>query len=158
MAVNNSINIPGVIVRPVSSFKDNRGWLTECFRSDEIDKDVIPQMAYVSVTLPDVARGPHEHLTQTDYFCFLGTSAFKVYLWDNREGSAVYRKLVTVSAEEGKQLIIIVPPGVVHAYKNIGAKDGMVLNFPNKLYAGKGKADKVDEVRHENNPSSGFVI
>jgi len=104
------------------------------------------------------ARGPHEHLYQADYFCFIGTSAFQVYLWDNRKDSHAYKEKMTILAKEGSQLIVIVPPGVVHAYKNIGNKDGMVLNFPNKLYAGAGKQEKVDEIRHENDSNSFFKI
>lgn len=132
-----TVTIPGVVIKSVDKYTDSRGWLMECFRSDEIGRELMPEMAYVSVTLPGIARGPHEHLYQTDYFCFIGTSAFKVYLWDNRKDSVTYKEKVNIQADEDSQLIMIVPPGVVHAYKNIGNKDGLVLNFPNKLYAGK---------------------
>jgi len=152
------LRIPGVIIRKGHRFTDHRGWLMECFRSDEITKKLLPEMSYVSVTLPGVARGPHEHLNQTDYFCFIGTSTFKVYLWDNRKNSATYREKMIVMADEGNQLIIIVPPGVVHAYENIGNKDGMIINFPNKLYAGVEKKEKIDEVRHENDSNSFFKV
>jgi dTDP-4-dehydrorhamnose 3,5-epimerase len=152
------LKIPGVIIRNGQRFNDSRGWLMECFRTDEIERELIPEMAYVSVTLPSVARGPHEHLYQTDYFCFLGTSAFKIYLWDNRKNSITYKKKVTIQANKDEQLIMIIPPGIVHAYENIGNKDGVVLNFPNKLYAGAGKQKKIDEIRHENNSGSLFKM
>jgi dTDP-4-dehydrorhamnose 3,5-epimerase len=43
-----------------------------------------------------------------------------------------------------------VPPGVVHAYRNISRTErGTVLNYPDTLYAGWGKSEPVDEVRHE---------
>jgi dTDP-4-dehydrorhamnose 3,5-epimerase len=42
-----------------------------------------------------------------------------------------------------------VPPGVVHGYINISDRDGMVLNYPDKLYKGWGKKEEVDEIRHE---------
>jgi hypothetical protein len=29
-------------------------------------------MAYISVTEPNVQRGPHEHVDQADLFCFIG--------------------------------------------------------------------------------------
>jgi dTDP-4-dehydrorhamnose 3,5-epimerase len=32
----------------------------------------------------------------------------------------------------------------------------MVLNFPNRLYAGEGKKEPVDEIRHEVDPASIF--
>ena len=46
-----------------------------------------PVMTYISQTLPGVARGPHEHLDQTDGFAFIGPSDFKLYLWDTRSAS-----------------------------------------------------------------------
>ena len=34
-----------------------------------------PAMAYISVTEPLVQRGPHEHETQADLFCFIGSGS-----------------------------------------------------------------------------------
>ena len=36
-----------------------------------------------------------------------------------------------------------------HAYRNVGETDATVLNFPDRLYAGWGKKEPVDEIRHE---------
>ena len=60
--------------------------------------------------------------------------------------------------ENADRLIVVVPPGVVHAYKNSGDSEGIVLNFPDRLYAGKGRREKVDEVRHEDDPGSPFRV
>ena len=60
------MEIDGVVIRKVKKNSDVRGWLCECFRSDEIDRDILPEMAYVSMTQPQVSRGPHEHIHQTD--------------------------------------------------------------------------------------------
>lgn len=112
-------------------------------------------MSYISMTKPGVARGPHEHIEQSDYFCFLGN--FRLYLWDNRKGSPTFgeKKIVQTG---GSPFIAIVPPGVVHAYKNAGASDAMVINLPDMLFKGKGKAFPVDEVRHEDDPESPFRL
>ncbi len=145
--------ISGVSVRELKQFRDQRGWLAELFRADELG-DYKTVMGYLSVTNPGVTRGPHEHREQTDYFCFLGT--FTLYLWDNRKGSPTYgsRKVV----ENSDRLIVTVPPGVVHAYRNSGDAEGIVLNFPDRLYAGRGKKEKVDEVRYEDDPLTPFKI
>jgi hypothetical protein len=47
---------------------------------------------------------------------------------------------------------------VVHGYKNISAIDGMVLNFPNQLYRGKGRMGEIDEIRHEEDKDGKFVM
>src|ERR1700733_13368490 len=83
--------IDGVLWRPLGKFQDGRGWLCELFRHDELAPAFHPAMAYISETLPGVARGPHEHVDQADCFCFVGPSNFKVYLWDRREKSATYQ-------------------------------------------------------------------
>ena len=54
-----------------------------------------------------------------------------------------------VAVGESNRQAVIVPPGVVHAYKNIGSTPGWVFNAPNRLYAGPGKRSPVDEIRHE---------
>ncbi len=145
--------IAGVSVRELKQFHDSRGWLAETYRTDELG-DYRPEMGYLSMTLPGAVRGPHEHNEQTDYFCFLGT--FTLYLWDNRKGSSTFgnRKII----ENSDRLVVIVPPGVVHAYRNSGNTEGFVLNFPDKLYAGRDKKEKVDEVRYENDPGSPFKV
>ena len=46
-------------------------------------------------------------------------------------------------------LPILIPPGIVHGYKNISEDLGMVINYPDKLYKGWNKEEEVDEIRHE---------
>lgn len=112
-------------------------------------------MSYISMTSPGVARGPHEHYEQSDYFCFLGN--FRLYLWDNRKESPTYKQLMTFETK-GKPCVAVVPPRVVHAYKNIGAENGLVVNLPDRLFKGKGKMFPVDEKRYEDDASSPFTI
>ena len=147
--------IKGVEVKKIEKFSDDRGWLAEMFRSDEIEYR--PAMSYVSQTKPGVVRGPHEHTKQSDFFIFL-IGKFRLYLWDNRQGEKNYRQLETIEVGEDNPCSVIVPPGVVHAYKCISEKDGLVINFPDKLYKGKGKKKPVDEVRWEIMSDSPFVI
>lgn len=145
--------IAGVIIKKMEAYSDKRGWLMELFRKDEA-ADFEPAMSYISVTYPGVVRGPHAHKAQTDYFCFLGK--FRLYLWDSRKDSPTYKNKNVL--ENADRLIVIVPPGVVHAYKNIGEENAIVLNFPDRLYAGPDKKEKVDEIRYEDDAESPFKI
>jgi dTDP-4-dehydrorhamnose 3,5-epimerase len=63
-----------------------------------------------------------------------------------------------IEVGEDNPMFVMVPPGVVHAYRNVGESDAIVLNFPNKLYAGEGKKEPVDEIRHEHDPESRFSL
>ncbi len=150
--------IKGVEIRPIKKYTDDRGWLAEVFREDEVEKSMMPVMSYLSTTRPGVTRGPHEHVAQTDYFCFIGPSNFKVTLWDNRENSVSFKNKMEIVAGEGSPTVVIVPEGVVHAYQNVGEIDGLVINCPNQLFMGSGKKEVIDEIRHEDDPRSVFVV
>ena len=151
--------IHDVIVYPLVKFADERGWLAELFRHDEIAEEFHPQMAYISVTEPNVQRGPHEHINQTDLFCFIGAGNFTLKMWDNREDSPTYRTVMTIFAGADNPQAVIVPFGIVHAYKNTSANEkGVVINCPNRLFMGAGKAEKIDEIRHEDDPQTIFTI
>ena len=117
---------------------------------------VSPRMSYVSETLPGVTRGPHEHREQTDVFIFLGPGAFRVFLWDAREKSATFGEKVVLEAGAGNPTRIIIPPGVVHAYRCVSDVPGWCINLPDRLYAGRGKQEPVDEIRHEDEPDSPY--
>jgi dTDP-4-dehydrorhamnose 3,5-epimerase len=150
--------VAGVVWKELSKYHDRRGWLCELFRQDELDKQFVPVMAYASVTEPGITRGPHEHVDQADYFCFFGPSDFKLYLWDTRPFSRS-RGIVQVEIiGASRPTAVIVPPGVVHAYRNVGDVPGLVFNCPNRLYKGWGKSDPVDEIRHEDIVNSPFVM
>lgn len=159
--------INGVIWNPIGFYNDARGWLAELFRNDDIPAEYRPAMAYVSMTNPGVARGPHEHVEQADYFCFIGPGVFRVYLWDARKDSPTYGRKDVRDAGDDAPFALIVPPGVVHAYRNVSDKSGIVFNAANTLYAGegrkgwrgpKGTPDYVDEIRHEHIDNSPFVL
>lgn len=151
-------SIEGALWAPLTKYHDERGWLCELFRLDEVPEPYHPAMAYISVTEVGVARGPHEHVDQADYFCFLGPSSFKVYLWDIRKDSPSQGVKETDIVGIDKPMALIVPPGVVHAYRNVGDVPGLVFNCPNRLYKGPGRKQPVDEIRHEDLPDSPFVL
>lgn len=143
-------DIQGVVVRELAAYEDRRGSLTETFRLDTLPEGLTPRMSYVSFTEPLTARGPHEHREQTDVFAFLGPGVFLLKLWDNREHSPTRGNAMELRGGEGRPLLVVVPPGVVHGYRNISrGVRGMVLNYPDRLYRGWGKTGEVDEIRHE---------
>lgn len=150
--------IQGVIIRQLSKFIDERGWLAEFFRKDELQDGFFPAMGYISVTLPNVTRGPHEHESQTDLFCFLGPGEFKVTLWDNRKECQTFGNRMELFFGGSNPMSIIVPPGVVHGYRCISQEPGWVVNCPDQLYKGQGRALPVDEIRHEVDPKNPFVM
>ena len=147
-------SIEGIIWKKLAHYRDQRGWLCELFRHDDVPIEYHPVMAYISMTEPGIGRGPHEHVDQADYFCFYGPSHFKVYLWDARRESPTFGHRDVKVVGEDDPYALIVPKGVVHAYKNVGGKQGIVFNGANRLYKGLGRREPVDEIRHEEHAGS----
>lgn len=142
-------SIEGVEIITPACWEDHRGWLIEIFRNDEIDSSIQPQMTYISQTAAGMTRGPHEHRYQTDRFAIAGPGNFLVWLWDIRPESLTAGRMIRVEAGADRPRIIVVPPGVVHAYRNIGNGPGLVINCPDRLYAGEGRTEPIDEIRYE---------
>src|SRR2546423_4314470 len=138
-------NIHDVVVRPLRKFNDQRGWLSELFRHDELPSEFFPVMAYISSTNPGVTRGPHEHVDQADLFCFLGPSNFKLRMWDNRADSNTYRNVMMLVVGEDNPQAVLGPKGGGHAYPNIRAKDGLLINCPNPRHQGENAGDERSE-------------
>ncbi|MBA3442671.1 MAG: dTDP-4-dehydrorhamnose 3,5-epimerase family protein [Pyrinomonadaceae bacterium] len=148
--------IRDVAVRDMRKFVDERGWLAEIFRHDEMAEEFHPQMVYISSTEPHTTRGPHEHREQADLFCFIGPSNFKLRMWDNRPDSETYRHMMTFFVGIDNPKAVIIPKGVVHAYRNVGHVAGIIINCPNRLFMGEGRREEVDEIRHEDDPHTIF--
>ena len=145
----NWINAPihDVIIQEKPVYSDHRGWLSELYRTDDLIT-IYPEMAYLSCTKPGTSRGPHEHATQTDHFFFI-SGTWGVKLWDPRPSTPNYLHQFVVRTPT----LVTVPPGVIHAYANMGLHSALVLNLPNQLYKGLRKTTPVDEIRHEDNPN-----
>lgn len=148
--------IEGVIVKKIDKYKDERGWLAEVFRRDEFDFD--PAMAYVSLTEPGIIRGPHEHVDQSDCFIFLGPGSFRLYLWDRRSGSPSEGEAWQMEVGQNNPTLVIVPPGVVHGYKCVSQIAALSINLPDRLYKGRNKEEKIDEIRWEKDPNNPYKI
>ena len=146
-----SRSLEDVIITRLSKYLDSRGWLTEAWRADELAAAWHPAMGYVSSTQPGVTRGPHEHVEQADLFVFI-SGQLNLYLWD-KAGATMQ---VAVGADYPAS--VLVPPGIIHAYQNVGLVDAIVLNFPNRLYRGRGRAEVVDEIRHEDDRDNRYVV
>ncbi len=146
--------IPGAMVADLKIFRDSRGHNAELFRVDWLNLPT-PRMAYMSFTLPGATRGPHEHEHQTDYFVFFGPGDFKVFLWKKDGDHILTDELILGSS---RPAVLMIPPGVVHGYKNISPHLSLAINLPDQLYKGENQSQEVDEIRWENNPNSPFII
>lgn len=108
--------IPGVQLRELATFADDRGAFTETFRQEwrpEGDPPVV--QSNLSRSREGVIRGMHVHRRQTDWWVFLEGTAF-VALCDLRPGSPT-RGSVATGTLDGEVLTgLSIPPGVAHGF------------------------------------------
>ena len=125
--------LPGVIVKPLKVYCDERGFFSEIMRSDwkEILKDEINQ-ANFSITYPGMIRAWHRHeKDQVDYFVVL-KGALKLCAFDEESGELDE----IVSTNENRQIVRI-PGHYWHGFKAIGDLATSLLYFTTKLYDSK---------------------
>lgn len=139
--------IEGVLVKELKVHCDERGQLYEILRSDEALFSHFGQ-AYITSCFPGVVKAWHLHKLQTDSLCVIRGSA-KFVLYDSREDSPTKGEINEFFPCDQRRLLVQVPPGVYHGFKNVGADELLVLNLPTETY----NYDHPDEYRvdpHEN--------
>jgi dTDP-4-dehydrorhamnose 3,5-epimerase len=124
--------IDGVKVRKLRLIPDERGYLMEMLRSDWEEYDKFGQV-YITAVYPGVVKGWHYHKIQTDHFiCVHGLA--KVVLYDGREGSPTQGEVNEFFLGDQNQVLLKIPPGVMHGFKGIGQEMALIVNVPTELY------------------------
>lgn len=131
--------IDGVQTKELKVNSDERGWLVEILRRDWDFFEKFGQV-YVTTSYPKVVKAWHMHKLQTDHMaCVKGMVKFVLY--DSREGSKTKGEIYEVKMNEKSPILIKIPPGVWHGFKNTGNDLAIVINIPTGLYI-YGKPDE----------------
>lgn len=121
MSENVTSSITGVDIKLLKSFPDDRGFFREIFRAEEpiFHTGKFAQWSHSRMTFNTV-KAWHFHHKQTDWW-YIGTGDVTVGLYDNRDESPTYKKLMTFNLGEAngsdKQYVVKIPPGVLHGLK-----------------------------------------
>jgi dTDP-4-dehydrorhamnose 3,5-epimerase len=138
--------LPGIVVRPLRRFADERGFFTEVMRSDWADvfQDEVHQVN-MSVSYPGIVRAWHKHERgQIDHFLVVkGALKICAYDDDSRELDEI------VSTGENLQ-VVRMPGHYWHGFKVVGVEPARLIYFVNRLYDYKDP----DEVRRPWNDSN----
>ena len=150
--------IEGVVCKTIKAYTDQRGWLMEIYREDELAGGISSGNGLYERN----AAGHRPRAARTSF----SSRLFRLS-WSRRillvslgysEKSPTYGCSMRMIVGQSNPCTVVVPPGVVHAYKNVGDVPGWVFNLPNQLYAGEGRKEPVDEIRHENDPYTPFTL
>ncbi len=124
--------IEGVVTKQLKQAADERGWLTEVFRSDWTEFKKFGQ-AYVTACYPQVVKAWHMHKKQTDNMaCIKGM--MKLVLYDDRKNSKTKGEVNELIVGEKNLLLIQIPPLVWHGFKTISDDYALLLNVPTEVY------------------------
>jgi dTDP-4-dehydrorhamnose 3,5-epimerase len=124
--------IDGVMIKNLKVVPDERGWLMEIMRCDDVQFKQFGQV-YLSVAVSNVVKAWHYHKKQTDNFaCIKGM--MQVVLFDDREDSLTKGKVMELFIGEKNPKLITVPPRVWHGFKAIHGGDAYFLSIPDYPY------------------------
>jgi len=139
--IKNGKVIENVIIKERRVNPDERGNLMEILRRDEDFFKGFGQ-TYATEVYPGVTKGWHYHKEQTDNFvCVSGM--IKLVLFDVRENSKTYKKVNELFIGEKDQLLVQIPPYVLHGFKGVGTDKAIIINVCTKPY----NYNKPDEYR-----------
>lgn len=122
--------LPGIMIKPLKRFADERGFFTEIMRTDwrDVIQDDIVQ-ANMSVSYPGMVRAWHRHERgQVDHFLVI-RGALKICAYDD-ESSELDE---VISAGENPQLVRV-PGHYWHGFKVVGNEQATLIYFVNRLY------------------------
>jgi dTDP-4-dehydrorhamnose 3,5-epimerase len=120
--VSSFADLPGVGLRELKTFADDRGAFTETFRQGWLAGEDPPVLqSNFSRSGAGVVRGMHFHRTQIDWWVFLEGTAF-VALYDLRPGSPTRGTVATGTFEVRETLTALkIPAGVAHGFCAVSA-------------------------------------
>ena len=118
------------LARPVSH---HHGHLTEAFRADWGLTDAPVVQVNLTTTFPGRSRGWGIHRFTVDRL-FAATGSFCIVCYDGRRGSPTFGCVNEFMLGERNQGLVVIPPGVYHGWKNIGADEATIVSMPSELY------------------------
>lgn len=128
------LGIKDVVVKHLVTHQDSRGFFREIVRrSDPFFAEGFAQWS-VSLMWPGVIKAWHIHQRQVDWwYCLTGT--LQVALWDRREGSETYGKLLELFlGEQNGGRVLRIPPGVAHGCKAISTREAILFYVTSNEY------------------------
>jgi dTDP-4-dehydrorhamnose 3,5-epimerase len=125
--------IDGVLINRRPLQEDERGELLEIYDPAwGVHPAPLAYVYFVTIRAGQV-KGWVIHRLQDDRLFFI-RGVTRVALFDDRPESPTYRMLNVFVMSERNRGLVVIPRGVFHALKNIGAEDAYFINLPTRPY------------------------
>jgi dTDP-4-dehydrorhamnose 3,5-epimerase len=125
--------IDGVAVREVKHVPRDHGVITEMYRP-EWDPSSLPVVHVYQSRLYPGAIGAWSCHTKSIDRLFVNQGHLKVVLFDGREESPTFGRIMELHAGDARPALIVLPSGIWHGLQNVGDQDALILNFPTHAY------------------------
>lgn len=113
-------------IKNIEKHTDERGWLVEILRDDEIKEEI--KQVYFSASKPGAIRGNHYHKRKVEWFSVVKGKA-KLVLEDNESN-----KREELILSEDTPAIVKVSPNISHAIQNIGKDEMYLIVIVNEVF------------------------
>ena len=129
--------LPGVKIKKITKFPDERGSFAEVFREDWselVEKEDKIVQANLSYSYPGMIRAWHRHARgQIDYYVVI-KGTVKICVYDNDKNSKTLGNLTEIISSDQKLQVVRVPGHYWHGIKTLGNETAMLVYFINNLY------------------------
>ena len=125
--------IEGLTFRPIGPISHDKGYLTEIYRNDWGITDLPLVQINSSTTYPGQIRAWGIHQDITDRL-FALTGSLCVVVYDGRKSSKTFGCVNEFFIGGKSQGLVLIPPGLWHGWKNIGADEATIISMPSNLY------------------------
>lgn len=124
--------IHDVIVKPLTTHSDDRGYFREIVRDDDTLLRRFGQTA-ITRTYPGVIKAFHWHEDQDDIW-YVADGMARVVLYDRRPDSPTSGVTQVIYAGEDNAAAILIPAGIAHGYQVLGNKPVLLFYHVTKSY------------------------
>jgi len=103
----------GIEIKELIVHRDNRGWLAEIFRPEDVNKTMNGQVT-ITTANPGIVKANHYHKRKHEWYCVI-KGKMKLVLKDIKTG-----KKEEMILSENELKIVKIGPNIAHGLKNIG--------------------------------------
>jgi dTDP-4-dehydrorhamnose 3,5-epimerase len=124
--------IHDVVIKPLVTRSDDRGYLREVLRDDDRLMSRFGQTTFTK-TYPGVIKAFHWHQHQDDLW-YVADGMARVVLYDRRPDSPTQGETQVVFAGEDNPVLVLIPAGIAHGYQVLGTKPVLLFYHTTRSY------------------------
>jgi len=112
-----------VNIKKLEVKKDQRGWLAEIIRAEDIGSDPPFGQVLVTTANPGQTKGNHYHLRKREWYCVIKGKG-QVTITDRKT-----KEVFTYTMGDDNFVLVEIPTGKLHAITNIGTEEMILVVY-----------------------------